>query len=231
MPKSENKASSELAPATGGGAACQPMAGGAPGAESVSRVCLQPCDPNSPVPTSRSEIPISRSCAASPVVFPARLKPAGAVVPGSVCQGWHHSRWASTCPFISEIRWEIRSAPRAAPEGLGGHPKSSSPPAAPATAQGSREEKRNEERVLLQGLREGMGDKAVSRAGRESCWDSVTGDCTRSPIKRKEREWDSSNHRRADGLKTGTRSSEKQQYSQQRALGNGTRLLQMGRAK
>lgn len=48
---------------------------------------LQPCDPNSSKPTSRSEIPIGRNCAASPVVFPARLKPPGAVVAGRCLPG------------------------------------------------------------------------------------------------------------------------------------------------
>lgn len=69
---------------------------------------------------------------------------------------------------------------------------------------------------MLRGLGEEVGDKGqYPGQGTRAAGTGVTGDCTRSPIKRKQREWDSSNHRKADGLKTGIRKSEKQQFSQQ----------------
>lgn len=51
-----------------------------------------------------------------------------------------------------------------------------------------------------------MGDKGqYPGQGMRAAGTGVTGDCTRSPINRKQREWDRSNHREADGLKTGIR--------------------------
>lgn len=94
---------------------------------------------------------------------------------------------------------------------------SSSAPAAPGSPQGSREKKRSEERALLWRL----GEKGeYPGQGTGAAGTGVTGNCTRSPRNSKLREWDSRNPRAADGLKTGSRSSEKQQFPCLGALGN-----------
>lgn len=185
MPKSGNKASSELAPATSGGAACQPRGWGG----SRSRVCLlfSPATQTPPYPPPDPRSPLAELCCFSCCVS------CQAEASRSCC-AWlvsarerHHSHVEPT-PALSLVRSSGRSAlPHALPPGSWWPSKKLFSSSSPCHFPGQQGEKGKRGKSLAtgSGRRDGR-QRAVCRAGQESCWDRCDRALHKEPMNRKQ---------------------------------------------